>query len=317
MEKTATKRKTKYKFNLRFYAIITALIVIVAGIILSKTVFFNITDITIENTTPYSNDEILSALKISVGNNLFSINMSKRAENLENNLAYVGTATLKRKLPSTLEISVLAPTPKMNIQTTDGLFYIVSDTGKVLEMNMPLPCQGYTTVYGYEPTNVSICDIIDSVNIEKKNLVDTIFASLEKNGFSDVVNVDVSNITEISVQFNQYQKISIGTSEDIEFKLELARAIINKRGNVNEMGTINVKNTQHPAFIGSHVGATNKEPTQENENEQQQSQVDEDEQDYNDEEDENYYNDEENDDENYYNDEENVDENYYNDEENE
>lgn len=272
-ESAKRRKKTKYRLTLRFYGIITALIVIVAGIILCKTVFFNITDVTFENDSKYTLEEIMTSSEISIGDNLFSMNLSKRAENLENKLAYVGTASFKRKLPSTLAITITAPTPKMNIQTDDGLFYLVSDVGKVLEKDMTEPNPDYPVIYGYEPADVKVCGTIDSVSYEKKSLVEQLISQLEENGINGFIGLDVSNITEITVGYNKYQSISLGTSDDIDFKLELAKAIIEKRGNDNEYGTINVKSTQRPAFIGSHGGISEDKVTSDSEPDSNDSDV--------------------------------------------
>lgn len=330
-EAQKARKKRKVKYTMRFYVIITVLIVLIAGLILSRTLFFNISKVVFESDTPYTQEEIMAATKISLGDNMFSMNLGKRAENLAKNLPYVEEAKFVRKLPTTLKIVVKAPTPFINIQTADGLFYIVSDKGKVLEINMPWPCVGYPTVYGYEPKNTPLCGTIDSTSPEKKALVEEIFAALSKNGFENVYSVDVSNVNEIKVQYNENQTISYGTAEDIEFKTELARAIIDQRANPAEAGIINVKSTQYPAFIGIHGGVNNQPVDTDSSAQEGEEENDEDEDDYyyNDDEDEDdgyYYNDDEDDedeeDDYYYdNDDENNDEdeeddgNYYNDEE--
>lgn len=232
--------------------------------------------------------------------------MGARAENLERNLPYVGEATLERQLPSTIKISIKAPNIWANIDNGEGKFYLVSTEEKVLEVDMQTPTSGYPVIYGYEPKSSKPCDIIDSNSLEKKNLINEIFIALAKNDFTSVISVDVSNINEIKVQYNEYQTISYGTSDDIEFKTELARAIVDKRANSNEMGTINVKSTQYPAFIGSHGGviSSNADSSEETNDENGN-----DEEDY-DEEDEEYYDDEDYyyDDDDYYNDDEWYDE---------
>lgn len=289
-EAAKRRKKRKYRLTLRFYGILTTLIVIVAGLILCRTVFFNITDVVFENTSPYTKEEILVASKISVGDNLFGINMGARAENLEKNLPYVGEATLERQLPSTIKISIKAPTVWANIDNGEGKFYLVSTEEKVLEIDMDSPKGEAPIIYGYEPKTSKPCDTIDSNSLEKKNLINEIFIALAKNDFTSVISVDVSNINEIKVKYNESQTISYGTSDDIEFKTELARAIVDKRGSSNEMGTINVKSTQYPAFIGDHAGLGNIDSGTENNEETI---------------------DEEYEDEEYYNDEEYYDDDYY------
>ena len=250
------KRRKRYRFTTRFYGIITALIVIIVGVILSRTLFFNITDIVFENTSPYSLEEIQSIAQITKGDNLFSMNLTKRSENLEKALPYAGEVKMSRKLPSTLKIKVIAPTPLMNIQTAEGLYYIVSDEGKVLEKNMPVPCAGFPTVYGYDPADVGICGKIYSTDEDKQELVDNLFETFKKNGFEHLVAIDVTNINALTVKYNDFQTINLGNCEDLEFKIELAKAIIDKRGNPNEAGTINVESTQYPTFIGEHNGVS-------------------------------------------------------------
>ena len=250
------KRRKRYRFTTRFYGIITALIVIIVGVILSRTLFFNITDIVFENTSPYSLEEIQSVAQVTKGDNLFSMNLTKRSENLEKALPYAGEVKMSRKLPSTLKIKIVAPTPLMNIQTADGYYYLVSDEDKVLEKNLTEAVAGYTVIFGYEPCDVKVCDKIYSTDSDKKELVDNLFETFKKNGFEHLVAIDVTNINALTVKYNDFQTINLGNCDDLEFKIELAKAIIDKRGNPNEAGTINVESTQYPTFIGEHNGVS-------------------------------------------------------------
>ena len=253
------RRRRKYRLTMRFYGILTALFVIIVGVVLSKTLFFNITDIQFENTSPYSLEEILVVTQIHEGDNLFSMNLTKRSENLEKCLPYAGEVIMKRKLPSTIKITVKAPEIDMNIATGDGKFYLISDEKKVLEKNLAKAVSGYPIIYGYEPADVNVCGTMTSESKNKKELIEEIFAAFDKNGFDNLASVDVTNINEIMVRHNEVQSIRLGNSDDIDFKIELAKAIVDKRSNPNEPGTINVESTQYPTFIGEHNGIAENE----------------------------------------------------------
>lgn len=114
------------------YLGITALIAVIIFIILSTTVFFKITTVTVKGSSIYTAEEICAASGIKSGNNLIRTNMGKAAEKIENSLIYIEKAELKRSFPSGVEITVKPCREVISAEYEEG-FCLLSESGKVLK----------------------------------------------------------------------------------------------------------------------------------------------------------------------------------------
>ena len=76
--------KDAFNGNEKIFVIMCViLLVIIVGVILSRTLFFNITDIVFENTSPYSLEEIQSVAQVTKGDNLFAFDADDGITNLQ------------------------------------------------------------------------------------------------------------------------------------------------------------------------------------------------------------------------------------------
>lgn len=244
------RRRRRYKASGRFYVILVLLFVIVAGIILSRTVFFNISKFTLAGDSPYSLEEMLSAAGIKEGDNLFSMNFEYPEQKLLDTFPYIESVKMERNLPYTLKITVKKSEACMNITAEDGSFYVVSKSNRILEKGLTEAKEGIVTILGYEPKDIPVCKTLSSDDASKDKLVKEIIKSLDESELTATA-IDITDKNIIYVNHTNNLRIKIGEPTDIEYKLELAKAIISQRGNPNEFGTINVESTEYPSFMAN------------------------------------------------------------------
>ena len=107
-------------------------VTVLAAVILSLTVFFNITAVEVDaSKTQYSADQIRKASGISEGDNLFLMDREEVAERVSTGLPYTGEITVKRKLPGKVRIYVEDSTIAAAVRYNDQ-FIVLNDTNKVL-----------------------------------------------------------------------------------------------------------------------------------------------------------------------------------------
>ena len=103
------KKRRKKKAKVLFFTLLFILMMMTLSI-LSMTVFFNADTILLEGNTRYSNEEILEAGGLKLGQNLFRLDKFRVIEQMQS-LPYVKEVTIRRKLPNTLKIDVVENQP--------------------------------------------------------------------------------------------------------------------------------------------------------------------------------------------------------------
>lgn len=243
------RKKNKLKRKIIFYFILTISIAAVI-IVLSLTVLFKIDTVKISGNNKYSQKEIAAVLPIQKEQNLFLADTSSAAKKLEENLPYIYSVEIKRKLPSTIQVNVTEVKTVYSIKNQDKSYTILDDNLKVLEAKAQKKAKGAieikkaalkTAKEGYE------AEFTDK-NL-KKNLLVLLDAikrlKLEKT--SAVYSNDINN------NFIVYDKritFKLGSLDDIDNKIYSALTATEKldESNPNVEGTLTVTDGKQVYF---------------------------------------------------------------------
>lgn len=129
-EHRAARRRSQ-RMRRRIFYVALSLVVVIIGIVLSLTVFFNITKIQVEGDTIYTEKEIIAASGIDIGDNLFLVSRDSVRTSVFEKLPFAGTVEFSNKLPGTLKIKVHDTSVKCAIETKDG-YILIDENAKVL-----------------------------------------------------------------------------------------------------------------------------------------------------------------------------------------
>ena len=91
---------------------------------LSMTLFFNITEIVVNNETDTPDEQIVELSGIRYQDNLIRLDTVIAAERVRANIAYAEKVTVKRRFPSTVEINVERAVPVANITAGLDMFWL-------------------------------------------------------------------------------------------------------------------------------------------------------------------------------------------------
>lgn len=218
-------RRKRRKSNMSLYYIMVAVIVVFAFYFLSNFVFFRLDEITITGSTYYSRDNILLASTLREGDNLFRTDIKGIEERLNSLMVYADEVKVRRKLPSKIEITVTEATPKYNLEQ-DGKYYVVSESGKILETNLSQPQDGLMIVKGFDIKDTKPNALLESNDSLKANILSEITTQLESMNFENVNTIDIYDRTDIKLYYDDRIEINIGSSLDIPYKLRYTRAVL-------------------------------------------------------------------------------------------
>ncbi len=124
-------RRRQQRMRRRIFYVALSLVVIIIGIVLSLTVFFNVTKIEVEGNTIYTEKEIIAASGVDTGDNLFLVSRDGVRNSIFEKLPFTGTVEFSNKLPGTLKIKVYDTSVRCAIETKDG-YILINENGKVL-----------------------------------------------------------------------------------------------------------------------------------------------------------------------------------------
>ena len=222
---TAAKRRRRRKSNMSLYYILVAIIVVAAVYFLSNFVFFRIDEITVSGSTYYSKESILNASIARKGDNLFRTDIKGIEERLSKLMVYADEVKVRRKLPSKLEITVVEAVPKYNFYQ-DGKYFIISESGKILENDKISPQPNLLIVDGFEIKNTSPGAKLKSEDSLKARILNELTENAEKLNFDGIVKIDLSDRTDIRLFYENKIEIRIGSSMDIPYKLRYVKKVI-------------------------------------------------------------------------------------------
>ena len=123
------RRKRHFGFLYKLLAFLALLVALVMG----ATVFFRVEEIVVAGNVRYTQQEIVDASGVLLGDNLFGMNKFDTARQIRRELPYVEAVNIRRGWPDALIITVTECLPAARVAGEDGE-WLISRSGKVLEL---------------------------------------------------------------------------------------------------------------------------------------------------------------------------------------
>ena len=123
---TGKKRRNRRRRSghVRMVLALFCTVVTVAAMLCADTVFFRVGEIRVVGTSPYSDEEIISATGIQTGGSLIFFEKNRAIRQLFDACPYLETVRIRRCYPDTLEILVTQSTPMAVVKSGDGAYIL-------------------------------------------------------------------------------------------------------------------------------------------------------------------------------------------------
>lgn len=225
--------------NLRSYYAIAAVGAFVLLLILCMTVFFNYgpENVQINGVTLYTNEQILVVGGISGEGNLMRTDTDLIAERLQKYLVYIDDVKVQKKYPSKLVVNVTEAEKAANIQFNDK-YYVTSKSGKMLECGNESRTKGIPVVKGLKLKSITPGSTIETDDPLKTKIFNDLMTQIDELGFDKVTSIDLTDRTDITLNYNGKIRIYIGSSVDMDYKLKYIKAVIDDKLSDNFKGTL-------------------------------------------------------------------------------
>ena len=131
-------RKRKRRRQGRFAPVfkLLFLVAMAAALVLGATVFFQVEHIVVTGNSRYTQQAVINATGIDLGDNLFGVSKTHVSQNIRRRLPYVQAVQVLRRLPNTVSITVTESAAAAQLEGEGG--WLINASGKLLEQAMSI-----------------------------------------------------------------------------------------------------------------------------------------------------------------------------------
>ena len=245
-ERIVNRRIQRNKRNRRkkiIFRSIVGAVFLVVGVIVGLSLFFNINKIVVSGDAVYSHETVIKASGVSEGDNLIFLSKSKLDKKISSELTYIGSVTVKRRLPSTLELVVKKTDAKLGI-AMNGYFTLLDENGKVLEKDLETVGENIILLNLGEIESAELGETVVLKEEKVFTKLQDVLTECNQIGLHDISLMDISDIYNIKIVYQGRITLELGEtdSENLSSKLALGKAAIEKQDEENNLyrGTINL-----------------------------------------------------------------------------
>lgn len=212
-----------------FGAPIVFFLVIVAMIFVMS-VFFRVSDIQVVGNVHYSDEEIIRAIDIEEGDNLFFFDRFAALSRVFAKLPYVEEVSVERKLPNKVIITVTESQALAYIVLGDERWTI--DHGcKVLGKANDDELENLIAIEGLSPGTLMIGEKLETADGDTEiveYIAEVLFQLEERGLYKDVSRIDFSNKNHVEFAYGNKYTVKLGDAALMEHKFGMLVSVLSK-----------------------------------------------------------------------------------------
>ena len=224
-------------------------VVVIVAMIFVMSVFFRVEDIRVEGNTHYTDEEIIRAMDIEQGDNLFFFDRFAAIGRAFSKLPYIEHVSVERTLPNRVLITVEESTALAYLELGDEQ-WTLDHTCKVLGKAAEGETASLIPVVGMKPGTLLIGEQMhtEDENTEPVEYLAEILYQIQERGIaSQVTRVDMSNPKSPEFSYGAKYTVVLGSHENVEYKFGMFMTVLDmlKEGDV---GIIDVSSGRSARF---------------------------------------------------------------------
>lgn len=218
--------------------LLTVLAVVLA-LVMGLSVFFKVKAVTVSGADVYSAWTIREASGISEGDNLLTFSRARASGQILAKLPYVKSARIGIKLPDTVNIEIEEENVVYSIQADDGVWWLITSGGKVVEQTSAGNAENYTQILGViiappQPGEIARAKEeipastdesgetipLSVTDVQRLSAALEILVELENNDIvGQAASVDVTRLDDIILWYGTQYQANLGGTNDMAYKI--------------------------------------------------------------------------------------------------
>jgi cell division protein FtsQ len=214
---------------------------VVVTTIFVMSIFFRITNIQVEGNVHYTDEEIIRAIDIEEGDNLFFFDRFSALSRVFAKLPYVEEVTVERSLPNKITITVTESQALAYIILGDEM-WTVDHNCKILGKATDDELSGLIAVEGFNPGTLLIGEPLTTAdgNTADVEYLAAVLDQLEGRGlYTSVKSIDFTDPSDVSFRYGDRYTIMLGGSAKTEYKFAMVVSVMQQLL-AGDMGVIDV-----------------------------------------------------------------------------
>lgn len=199
-------------------------LVVLVGLIMAIVVYlpiFTLQHVEVSGNQYLTQDDIMEIARIKTGQPIFQLETDAVTENLTHDLR-IESATVRRRLPDTLEIAITERTPVASVATDYG--YLDFDKqGKVIASYRTLKKVPIPLITGVTVHDLYVGDDNTDANIQ--NIL-SFLTKLDANTLNQISEINIANPEQIVAYTTSSVQIRLGNMERMDEKAKLTQDFI-------------------------------------------------------------------------------------------
>lgn len=249
---------------------------VVLAVVMGLSIFFKVDVICVYGANVYSAWTVREASGIQTGDNLLTFSVPRACAQIKANLPYVKTARIGIKLPDTVNIIIEEETVVYAVQSSDGLWWLMTSGGKIVEQTDGGTAGSYTKLLGVTLESPVINEQAVAMEAPQEATTQTdasgdvvgtepvivtgaqrlqvgleILQHLESNDVvGEAASVNVAELGDIQLWYGQQYQVKLGDNSNLAYKIAQMCAAIRSSELTTGYGVLDVRYTLWPDQVG-------------------------------------------------------------------
>ncbi len=208
-------------------------VVLIICVVLSLTVLFKTQNYEVKGNTKYDEAEIISTCSIGKNENIFLANKNAASRRLVKAYPYIEKADVSFSIPDTITIEIVEAVPAYIVKLSDGVYYVTSSKGRVLEQIEDPKGYDIPLFLGSELSSAAVGDYIEFTDETTIDIIEEIVTVFVDNGYTGITEIDATDTANISFTYDDRIKVKLGLPESLSYKVRTAMTIITEKLDMN------------------------------------------------------------------------------------
>lgn len=231
------------------YSAPVVFVLVVLGIIFVMSILFRVSDIQVVGNVHYTDEEIIRAIDIEPGDNLFFFNRFAAFARVYSKLPYIENGSVERQLPNKVIITVEETTALAYLELGEEQWTLDRNC-KVLGKAAAGETESLVPVVGIAPGTLLIGEQMqtEDQNVETVEFLADVLYQIEERGlYTDVQRVNFANPRSPEFSYGDKYTVVLGSRNNLERKFGMFVSVLEmlKAGDV---GIIDVSDGQTAHF---------------------------------------------------------------------
>ena len=222
---------------------------VIVAVIFVMSVFFRVSDIQVVGNSHYTDEEIIRAIDIEEGDNLFFFDRFAALSRVFAKLPYIDEVTVERSLPNRVIITVT--------ESEALAFIVLGEENWTIDHNCKIlgkanddELQGLIPIEGISPGTLMIGETLETAdqNTEIVDYIAQVLDQFEARGlYNEVGRVDFSDPRHVEFTYQDKYTVRIGDSSRVEYKFGMLVSALSQLLD-GDVGIINVEDGNTARF---------------------------------------------------------------------